>query len=209
MPIRHNIFRLILIIYLSKLCLQLQAQQFNGGIVAGINTSQITGDDLAGYNKLSAATGFLVRKSFGKSWSAQMEIGYIGKGSRKNLSPRDSIPTFYLLRLHYIEVPLLLQYRVKPAIELETGPSIGVLFGWYEEDTFGELGGPNTARQQFKPLDISWAFGGTWWFKEKWGLNIRNLSTMFPVRNHDQNTYFRLNRGQYSSSIMARITYLF
>ncbi|MCC6769192.1 MAG: PorT family protein [Bacteroidia bacterium] len=201
-----------IVILLSLLLLftqQNHAQKFVGGAMAGINTSQITGDDLAGYDKLSPAAGLLLRLPFGEKWSVQMEIAYLGKGSRKNISPRDSVPTFYLLRLHYIEVPFMVQYKIRPKIELETGPSVGVLFKWYEEDTFGELGGPYSSREHFKPLDISWGFGGTWWFKEKWGLNVRSLSTMFPVRNHDQKSSYRLNRGQYSSSIMARLSYLF
>jgi hypothetical protein len=67
------------------------AQSFQGGIYAGINTSQITGDDLAGYNKLSAAAGVFGRRTFGDKWAFMMELGYLGKGSKKNLSPRDSI----------------------------------------------------------------------------------------------------------------------
>lgn len=200
---------LIFLFLLSLVQAPVLAQPFRGGVFAGFNTSQITGDDLAGYDKLSPLAGGLVRWPFAKNLSLQLEIGYIGKGSRKNLSPRDSIPTFYLLRLHYIEVPLLIQYRIKPQIEIETGPSVGVLFRWYEEDTFGPLSGPNSSREQFKPFDFSWSFGGTWWFKDNWGIGLRNLSTMFPVRSHDQKSTYRLNRGQYSSSIFGRIIYLF
>lgn len=188
---------------------QAPAQEFQGGLFAGINTSQITGDDLAGYNKLSATAGFFGRRTFDEKWTFMMEMGYLGKGSRKNFNPSDSIPTFYLLRLHYVEVPLLAQYAITPKLTIETGPSLGALFGWYEEDTFGELGSPNTPREQFKRFDLSWTVGALWWFSDKWALSVRNANTMFPVRDHDQKSTYRLNKGQYSSSIMGRIIYVF
>lgn len=185
------------------------AQEFQGGVFAGINTSQITGDDLGGYDKLGLSIGFAGRRAFNKKWAFHMEIGYLGKGSRTNLSQRDTFINFYRLKLHYIEVPMLFQYRISPAFEIEAGPSLGVLFKWYEEDIQGELGGPNSSSQQFKLYDLSGAYGATWWVKEKWGINIRSLSSIFPVRNHDQNAHYRLNRGQYTSCIMGRIIHIF
>lgn len=201
--------RLSLLGGLVLICASAVGQKFDGGIYAGINTSQITGDDLAGYDKLSAAFGGFARRSFNERWAMTMELGYLGKGSRKNISPRDSVPTFYLLRLHYIEVPLMVQYTWKEQLTLEAGPSVGVLFKWYEEDTFGELSGPYSSRQQFKPLDFSFALGVMWWFNERWAISVRNANTMFPVRDHDLKSSYRLNQGQYSSSIMGRLVMLF
>ena len=187
----------------------MNAQQFQGGIFAGINTSQITGDDLGGYDKIGISAGFLGRRKFNERWAFHMEIGYLGKGSRTNLSLRDTFLGFYRLQLHYIEVPLLATFKIKPFLEIETGPSLGVIFGWREEDIYGELKGPFASVKNFKPYDLSWAYGGTFWFKEKWGINIRALSSIFSVRNHDQNAHYRLNRGQYSSCIMGRIIHVF
>jgi hypothetical protein len=177
---------------------------FQGGLLFGINTSQITGDNLAGYNKLSPTLGAFVRMKLGEKSSLQMEMAYLGKGAHKNLRPSDSIPTLYLLRLHYIEVPFLFQYDYNKKLNLEIGPSLGVFFGSREEDLDGDMSGIYSSREQFKPFDISFTVGGTWKFNDKWSFNVRSANSMFPVRNHDQNTSFRLNKGQYTSCIMGR-----
>ena len=177
---------------------------FHGGLLFGINTSQITGDNLAGYNKLSPTLGAFVRMKLGEKYALQMEMAYLGKGAHKNLSPRDSIPTLYLLRLHYIEVPAVFQYDYNRKLNIEIGPSLGVFFGSREEDLDGDMSGIYSSREQFKPFDISFTVGGTWKFNEQWSFNVRSANSMFPVRNHDQNTSYRLNKGQYTSCIMGR-----
>ena len=177
---------------------------FQGGLLFGINTSQITGDNLAGYNKLSPTLGAFVRMKLGEKSALQMEMAYLGKGAHKNLHPSDSIPTLYLLRLHYIEVPLVFQYDYNKKLNLEIGPSLGVFFGSREEDNYGDMSGMYSSREQFKPFDLSFTVGGTWRFNDKWSFNIRSANSIFPVRNHDQNTSYRLNKGQYTSCIMGR-----
>ncbi len=204
--ISRSIFFLILFIGFNN---SSWAQKFQGGLIGGINTSQITGDDLAGYNKLSLTFGAFVSTKLGEKSSLQFEITYLGKGSHKNLSPKDSVPTLYLLRLHYIEVPLIFKYKLKPKLEFETGPSLGVFFGSREEDLYGDMSGNYSSREQFKPFDLSFTIGGSWIINEKWSFNVRSANSIFPVRNHDQNTSYRLNKGQYTSSIMGRFLYNF
>ncbi len=194
----------LLVLFFLVLHVNLGAQTFLGGVLVGINTSQITGDDLGGYNKLSPTLGGFIRLKLDEKIALQLEIAYLGKGSHKNIRPKDSIPTLYLLRLHYIEVPLVFQYDYSDKLNFESGPSFGIFFGSREEDTFGDMSGIYSSREQFKPFDLSFTVGGTWKFNETWSFNIRSANSIFPVRNHDQKTSFRLNRGQYSSCIMGR-----
>jgi len=186
-----------------------KAQKFQAGFVLGLNTSQISGDDLGGFNKLSPNAGFYVSRNLNKRFSWQLEMTYLGKGSKKLLRPSDSIPTFYLLRLHYIEVPLILQYQLKDRLSVETGPSIGVFIGHYEEDINGILDGAYSPREQFKRFDLSGNIGVTYKLNINWSFNLRGSNSILPVRNYDQQTKLRLTRGQLNKSIMFRLTYLF
>jgi hypothetical protein len=187
-----------------------QEQKFKAGVLFGLNTSQITGDDLAGYDKPGLTFGGFVKREFGRS-SITMELAYLGKGSRKNVGPKDSIPTFYKLQLHYVEIPILYQFKFKfePKLQAEIGPSIGVLLSFKEEDLYGDLSGEYASTEQFKRTDVSFNIGASWLFSKKWALNIRNANSIFPVRDYDQKSHYRLNKGQYSSSIMGRIIYQF
>ena len=177
---------------------------FQGGFLFGMNTSQISGDNLCGFYKLSPTLGSFVRMKFGEKSSIQMELDYLGKGAHKNIKPKDSISTIYNLRLHYIELPLVFQYNYNSNLNLEVGPSLGVFFWSREEDNYGDMSGIYSSREQFKPFDLSFTVGGTWMINEKWSFNIRFANSIFPVRDHDQNTSFRLNKGQYTSCIMGR-----
>jgi hypothetical protein len=184
-------------------------KKFYSGILIGLNTSQITGDDLAGYDKPSFTFGAFVKRKFGEHFSMLMELSYLPKGSRKNTSPKDSIPTFYSLKLRYIEIPVLVQYTVKSKLTLEVGPSVGVLLSYTEEDIFGDLTGIYSSREQFKRYDLSFNAGINYSFTDNLSFSLRSANSMFPVRNHDQQTKFRLNQGQYSSCIMGRLIYNF
>jgi hypothetical protein len=207
--------KLLISYCLIFLAFNLKAQQpssnkkFYSGIFFGLNTSQITGDDLAGYDKPSITFGTFVKRRFGNNFSILMELSYLPKGSRKNITPKDSIPTFYSLKLRYIEIPIMLQYTVKSRITLEVGPSIGVLLSYTEEDIFGDLSGNYSTREQFKRTDISFNAGINYSLNDSWTFSLRSANSMFPVRDHDQQTKFRLNRGQYSSCIMGRLFYNF
>src|SRR5689334_21238513 len=81
------------------------AQNFHAGLLAGISTSQVDGDNLAGYHKVGIKGGVFVNRQLSEKFALQLEIEFLQKGSRK---PVDTIEnTFFLMRLNYIDVPLL------------------------------------------------------------------------------------------------------
>ncbi len=132
--------KLISIVLFFVLLSFANAQKFDAGFHVGLNTSQITVDNLAGYNKPGITAGIWVKRQFANpKLSAWMEISYLPKGSRKNLRPSDSIPAYYRLHLNYVEVPITINYRIAPKISLETGISCGVYISHTEEDLFGDL----------------------------------------------------------------------
>jgi hypothetical protein len=202
--------RHLLLLFLFICAIQVAwAQKFNSGLQFGLNTSQITGDNLAGYNKAGLTAGIWVNRQITERMSIWMELSYLPKGSKKLNSPSDSVPDYYRLHLNYIEVPISINYRVHPKMSIETGISCGAYISHTEEDVNGDISGIYGPREQFKSTDISFNAGLNWHFNSKWMLNVRNANSIFPVRNHDQQTYFRLNRGQYTSCIMGRILYQF
>ena len=85
------------------------AQKFNAGIRAGIVASQVDGDTYEGFDKAGVIAGLYVNRSFSDKFSLQLEMDFIQKGSRM---PVDDLNNYYLMRLSYLEVPLLLQWHV-------------------------------------------------------------------------------------------------
>ena len=200
---------IVLVCLLELLSTRSFAQSFKAGLILGANTSQITGDALRGFDRISPNLGLFVNREFGKKFSMQLEMQYLGKGSRKNMGAKDSIPTFYVLRLNYIEVPLLLSYAIKPKILLVAGPSIGVLISYKEADLYGDLKGQYSPKEQFKRIDYSGSFGGSWLINDSWTLNVLASNSIVPVRNYDGQISERLLHGQMNKSIMIRLYYKF
>lgn len=121
----------VLFIFLFLLPGIVFSQRFNGGIMAGGLVSQLDGDTYQGYHKFGFMGGAYVNYRFSNHSQLQMELEYIQKGSRKNF---DSLSlSSYLLRLHYLEVPVLYQFFLNEKLYLEIGPAADVLLGSYEE----------------------------------------------------------------------------
>jgi hypothetical protein len=123
----------IILIFLFFIPIVVSAQRFKGGVVLGMNVSQIDGDNLAGYNKAGMVGGAFVFTDFKDKWGAQMEIRYAAKGS--------ATPKYYSFdrkfRLQYIEVPILAYYEPVNKLKLQFGLSFGYLFSAAQNDGYG------------------------------------------------------------------------
>lgn len=174
-----------------------KVNRFKGGLILGISTSQIDGDGFVGFNKVGPWAGAYVNTSLSEKVNMQMEMTYIGKGSRKPSDPDNGITEFLVLSLSYVEVPLLFQFK-KGRFIYEVGPSFGVLINDKESDQNGERIGPQrvfsfhgseTAAHvglNFELLDNLWA-------------NVRVSRSILPVSERTQfSTQFGLNGGAYN-----------
>ncbi len=106
------------------------SQQFHGGIMAGLAGTQVAGDSYSGFKKAGIFAGGFVSLDVGGESSMRMEITYFQKGSRENPTEKNGYRS-YLLRLNYIELPILYQYQVGK-FNFFGGPSVGFLLGYLE-----------------------------------------------------------------------------
>ena len=95
-----------------------QAQETSFGIKAGLNFASLNGDDVADELEMVTSLHFGVVAEFGLSekFSIQPEVIYSGQGA----SLDDE-----LLKLDYINVPVLAKYYIIEGLSLEAGPQIG------------------------------------------------------------------------------------
>ena len=128
---------IILFLALGGFCL---SQNFQAGTIIGINTSQVSGDNLAGFNKLGTRMGAFINKKMG-NFTAQIEFQYINKGSKK-LVDIETYEESYKFLLNYLEIPISLKIEVYIKTFLETGCSVGYLLNWKEEiNGYPDMGG--------------------------------------------------------------------
>lgn len=97
------------------------AQEFEGGLLCGISASQIDGDDYGGYHKIGLTAGAFLKRELGDNWLTQFEMRYMQKGAAWYEGD-------YIITLNYIELPFLVQKKIKEKYipELGIAPSVFV-----------------------------------------------------------------------------------
>ncbi|KAF0131150.1 MAG: hypothetical protein FD155_814 [Bacteroidetes bacterium] len=184
-------FAVIIILVVS---LQTKAQSFNGGIKAGLVVSQIAGDGFSGFNKVGLNGGFFVQYYVKPVVSLQMELAYIQKGSANTLNPDDPESVGYLLRMNYVELPLLIQYHLNPLV-LELGLSMDFLAGQSEKINSQ----PNDQGDAWRKLNIASVIGLQYHLSEKWSASIRSINSINSIRKES----VPLNVRRYSKKFGA------
>jgi hypothetical protein len=184
--------------------LTLSAQAFQGGFAAGLVGSQVAGDTYSGYNKPGAYAGIWIKLAAGERSSFQTELSYFQKGSRHNPDEKRQNFTFYLMRLGYIEMPFLYQYRLKNKITLEVGPSFSFLLHSYEERDYEEL-----TYGEFSLVNLSFMAGFGYPVTERLSAHFRMNSSVLNIRkdpvNGAVNRFF--SYGQFNDCILFFLSY--
>lgn len=158
------------------------AQKFGGGITIGGVGSQVAGDQYSGFNKAGLTGGVFVNLEVGKQSLLQMELAFTQKGARYNMSDDDVIVDNsrvpYLLRLSYLNLPLIYQYRIKNFM-FEGGLNVDFLVGHYEEKNFAE----NTLND-WRFISFSSLFGIRYFIIEHFSVGLRTINSINSIRKN-------------------------
>ena len=199
-----------ILIFCGFLALSTQAQNFGGGVILGLSTSQVGGDDLGGFNKSGLLIGVFANKSISEMLSFQMEMTYIQKGSN-NPKMNDTEHSNYLkedISSFYIEVPLLLQYYQSNKLKIEVGVQLAYLINGYYNDINGEI--PIYSVNPFINYDFGILLGVDYKYSENISLNTRLSNSTLPIGAEDYervNSYNSSRKGKYNSVLSFAIHY--
>jgi len=201
-----------LFIFCGFLISNLQAQNFGGGIILGLSTSQVGGDDLGGFNKAGILAGFFANKSISELLSFQMEMTYIQKGSNNpNMNNSEHLQDYEKpdISSSYIEIPLLLQYHQSEVLKIEGGLLSAYLINGYYNDRIGEI--PNETNP-FINYDLGLFLGLDYKYSDNINLNTRICNSVLPIGSEDYNhpnTYNSSRKGKYNSVLSFALHYNF
>lgn len=186
------------------------AQPFHGGILGGFTATQVDGDTYGGYNKAGFQGGVFVNVRLSDLFNAQLEIKYTGKGARKPVTSTD--PEVYNLTLHYIDLPVSVNVRVKQIGSVEMGLVPGYLFSVKGEDSGGSFPSSDYL-VTFNKFDFAFMMGINIKVFEKLTLNLRYTYSLVSIRSEEfENGYyswfgnlFGQKTGQYNNCLMAGV----
>jgi hypothetical protein len=187
------ILALLFIFFLTTI----KAQNFKAKLFLGAAGSQVSGDELSGFNKGTALLGLGVTYPIKATSALSLQLYYLQKGSRKPSKLDQGDPSTYLMRLNYIESTVTYDFSLSRKLYLRVGPSIGYLISSKEEDQDGLLGN----RSKFSPADFSLAGALGFPFSNSWNFEFGYLQSLLPIREHGSGESYYLNKGQYNSVI--------
>ena len=199
-----------ILLFCGFLSLSIKAQNFGGGLILGFSTSQVGGDNLAGFNKAGLLIGTYGNKSISELLSFQMEITFIQKGSN-NPKMNDSEHSNYLkedISSSYIEAPLLLQYHQSNKLKIEGGVQLAYLINGYYNDINGEI--PTYSVNPFIKNDFGLLLGIDYKYSKNISLNTRLSNSILPIGTEDYdlvNSYNSSRKGKYNSVLSFAIHY--
>ena len=156
----------LIVLVIFSLSLGLNAQDTSYGIKAGINFSNLTGDLGDGAStRTSIHAGLMLENKVSNKFGASLELLYTSLGAEGELeSGNDGI-----LKLEYLNVPIIFKYYATDYFALEAGPQIGVLVS----SDVSEPGTTINLNDEFNDIDLGFNFGAS--FKLDSGL-------MFGIR---------------------------
>lgn len=173
----------IVLIAVFALLGKAQAQSFNAGVIAGATFCQVDGEEYAGFHQLGFTVGAYANLPFGRYLSGQMELKYSLLGAHSSdKEVREYGYNFYSLRMHYVEIPLMLRFNLGVFhvnfITLEAGASIDVLMR-ATEDVNGDY---QVTTRRWSRISATANAGVHFDITKHFGLGARFMYSVAPCR---------------------------
>jgi hypothetical protein len=212
--------KIIVLFFLMVLYKFSWSQNYSAGIIGGLSSTDVSGMDPydrdEDFYRVGVNAGVFVNRAFNDRTSLQLELLYATKGS---LQPADSSDNYLYdrLKLYYIEVPLLIKYKMHlfvnkhalDKLEIEAGPSYARLVYSHHENNNGVIFND----PPFNKNDFLINIGLTYYFTENFSFDLRFANSILPVRPNPSNiTYYNtyyINKGEYNTTFNYTFRYTF
>lgn len=180
------------------------AQKFEGGILAGLCASQVAGDNYSGYNKAGIFAGGYVSLLISDRAALRLELDYIQKGSRKNPVPDKGDYDSYIMRLGYIEMPLLLRFHIGSKLVAEAGPAVSFLL--HSSERFNQ---EDVYYHPFTKQNLTIIAGISYPVMGRISAGLRTNNSLFSIRKDTftGNVWRFWGYGQFSDALVFTLGY--
>ena len=179
------------------------SQNFKGGVIAGVSTSQVSGDALGGFHKAGLYLGVFTQLPISPISNIKMEMNYIQKGSN---NPKMLENGIFDISISYIEVPISVHYYQNEITCFEIGIQTAFLLNFSDNYLHGPI--PNDQSIAFNKVDLGAFIGMNYHLTDNILLNSRISNSILPVRPHASGAIYQLNRGQYNSVLSFTLHYI-
>lgn len=154
-------------------------QGFGGGVYAGISTSQVTGDGIAGFHKVGGWGGAFTDYRFTPRSTVQLELSFIQKGSRQTPTVQNNNRLIFFNQ-NILEIPVMYRWYGIKNMSIELGIQTGILLSTLERETnFQDTRNSNA----YRSVEMSGAAGLSYYlWKNKIEVNMRYSNSLFTLK---------------------------
>ena len=174
---------------------------------AGINGSQIDGDNYAGYNQIGfdGGVGALVR--FHKYLSVSMSLDYSMKGARQQLKQDPNATTLskYQVQWDYLDVPVMINVHDKDLIMFGIGLQPAVMIRYKEWDEQGNDRTSNPPAGTPNVFDLEGVAALHFLIKKQFMLGVKFSYSLIKIRGA---LYANRFNGEYNNILTFEAGYL-
>ena len=185
---------LLIIFLLGVTAINSFSQRFEGGLLGGLNASQVDGDSYKGYHKAGLVLGGYAQTDISRNLFAAMELKFAQKGSRNVDSLATDEQIKYIMRLTYAEMPLYLGIRTSEKTSIIVGASFGYLISGKEFNGYGEF---QHDQHPFNAFDLEAMLGFRFQITDRLFVDVRGAYSVMPIRDKIDNAdlyYWRDNQ---------------
>ena len=189
MSVIINMKYLLVTIFLFSLCSlsTVEGQRgFKGSILAGLNLSQIDGDELVGYRQAGLTSGLKVSFQLKNRLYGNLELLYSQRGSSAKLFSNNGSVT----RINYLELPLYVSFKDwyienenYYKLSGEVGLSLGNIISASVSEEVTDYN-----PDWFETKDIGWMLGANYAFTKHLSVTVRYTRSINKLL--DDNTLF-------------------
>ena len=197
-------------LFILTFTLKSEAQIIRGGIITGLNATQVDGDEVFGYHKFGWNVGATAIVPIAKkSWFVTLETIYNQKGAYQHPIYSDSAKSgAYKLNLNYVEVPVLLLFEDKGKLTFGAGASWGRLIKVEEFENNHKT--PTNLDGPYSRDDIDVLLDMRFNIYQRLKFNFRYSYSMVKIRTRTfDNGVSTWDRKQYNNMLSFRLLYIF
>jgi len=181
------------------------AQQFEGGVIVGLNASQVDGDNYKGYHKPGVALGGFVQTNLSRTIYAGMELKLMQKGSRNIDSLATDGQIKYIMRLNYVDLPVYLGIRTSEKISLLVGLSPGYMISGTEYNDYGKF--VEEDQNPFREFDLQALLGFRVQITRRLFVDLRGAYSVLPIREQKGDPLWYWKSNQFNNLLSTTVLY--
>lgn len=195
-------FKIIIFFLFIVISTHVRSQNFKGGLIGGFSVTQVSGDEMGGYNKGGFLGGIFVSFPVKEKIDLEMEMLFSQKGSKVAKNSEGLIidtGEWDRANFNYIEVPVLINFDISKKFEAHVGLSAAYLLSYKIEDFAYGVRDEN----RFKKYDVDLVYGVSYHVFDNLDVFVRHQNSIYTFGKQKSNFFWSSRNTGYINIVLT------